>query len=310
MNNFDNTPYKNRMLNLKLSNLLAFTTVADVGSFSQAARQLFLTQPTVSRRIADLENSLGTPLFDRIGNKVIMTEAARQLLPKARGILLEIQNTTKLIQSLSEEIKGEIRLGVSGYIAESYLRPIMQDFTANHPAVEITIELFGSSINAYHLLENGELDIVLATLPSGKENQHKIIPLWKDELSFVTSKNHPLAHQLEPSLETITQYPALLPDQGTLTREIIDNCFEQRELSFHLAPQITNPANFSVLKMLVSLGLGWSILPKIILDDTFHTLPIQIEALHRHLGIIFHPKRSLSNACKKFVTVCTHHGAL
>ncbi len=310
MNNFDNTSYENRILDLKLSNLLAFVTVADKGSFSQAARKLFLTQPTISRRIADLETSLEARLFDRIGNKVIMTEAARQLLPKARNILSEIQDTTKLIQNLSGKISGEIRLGVSGYIAESYLRPIMQDFTANHQAVEIAIELFGSSINAYHLLDNGKLDLVLATLPRTKNNQHNIIPLWKDELAFVTSKNHLLAQTKDIDLATITQYPALLPDKGTLTREIIDTLFQQQQLSFHLAPQITSPANFTVLKMLVSLGLGWSILPKIILDETFHILPIQMEPLHRNLGIIHHQQRSLSNACKEFVTVCTTHSAL
>lgn len=310
MNNIHNYPYKSRILDLKISNLLAFVTVAETGSFSKAGLQLYLTQPTISRRIADLENLLDCKLFDRIRNKVIMTEAARQLLPKAQQILHTIQESTQLIQQLSGNISGEIRLGVSGYIAESFLRPIMQDFTNLHPGVELNIELFGNSKKAQLLLEAGELDLVITTLPTSPQDNHQVIPLWRDELTIVTSLNHPLSQANTPTLKDIINYPALLPEDGTLTRKIIDNYFAAKNLSINQAPQISKPANFTVLKMLVSLGLGWSILPTLIVDETFHKVPIDIKPLHRELGILFHEQRSHSKACQTFIEVCKQHGKL
>ncbi len=83
---------------MELNELKSFTTVAKTGSFSLAAEQLHLTQPAVSKRVASLELKLGTRLFDRIGRRISLTEAGRQMLPRARKLLLEIDDIGRFVQ--------------------------------------------------------------------------------------------------------------------------------------------------------------------------------------------------------------------
>lgn len=307
MNNFDDISYENRILNLKIANLQAIVCVFEMGSFSLAAQKLNVTQPTISRRIADLEAILDIRLFDRIGPRVIPTDAARLLYPKAKHILLTAEDTHRLFRNLSGKVIGQLNLGMSGYIAESYLRPIMQLFTSKHPEVELNIRLFGNSADAYHLLELNELDLALATLPSTPIPNLKTSILWQDNLVFVVSKSHPLAKIKEMTFDQLVTYPAIVPESGTLTRQIIDNFFAKHQLSIFLAPQISKPTNFSVIKMMVSIGLGWSILPTFILDKTFYQLPLASDLLVRNLGISQHAKRTSSNAMLEFIRICEDH---
>ncbi|MCJ8268451.1 MAG: LysR family transcriptional regulator, partial [Psychrosphaera sp.] len=97
-------------------NLQAFYTTATVGSFSEAAKQLHLTQPAVSKRIANLEAQLGCSLFDRIGRQISLTQAGNALLPKARSILQQIQGVVRLMDDISGNITGQLSIATSHHI--------------------------------------------------------------------------------------------------------------------------------------------------------------------------------------------------
>src|SRR5690606_24029265 len=115
------------------ASLSAFVAIADRGGFSAAAEQLHLTQPAVSKRIAQLEQVLDVRLFDRLGRQVVLTEAGRLLLPRARQMLAEADAARRALQDLGQEIGGRLSLATSHHVGLHRLPALLRRFTALHP---------------------------------------------------------------------------------------------------------------------------------------------------------------------------------
>ena len=138
-------------------NLKAFLLVAETGSFSLAAQKLHLTQPAVSKRVAQLEEQLNVTLFDRIGRTINTTEAGDALLPHARAVQLELQAAEQSVRDLAGEVRGRLRLATSHHIGLHHLPPVLSYFSKTYPAVQLDIE-FMDSEQAYELTLRGERD--------------------------------------------------------------------------------------------------------------------------------------------------------
>lgn len=276
--------------------LQTFIAVAESGSFSQAAEQLFLTQPAVSKRVGALEAELGTRLFDRIGRRVRMTEAGRALLPRARRIVTELEDSRRAISRLSGRVEGRLSIGTSHHIGLHHLPPVLRGFSRAFPDVELDIAFLDSEAGC-EAVEQGELELAIVTLPPQRPAHLEVEPLWEDPLVAVAGRGHPLAGHEAPTPQTLAAYPAVLPALGTYTRGIVDTAFAQ----FGLQPSVGLSTNFlETIKMLVSVGLGWSILPRTLLDRELVTLPVAGLRLGRHLGLVRHPAMTLSNAAVAF----------
>lgn len=278
--------------------LQAFVTVADQGSFTAAADTLFLTQPAVSKRIALLEDELHTRLFDRMGRHVALTEAGEALLPRARRILLELEDTARAIDNLSGEVAGRLRIGTSHHIGLHRLPPILRRFSRAWPEVQLDIRFIDSE-EAYEAVMHGELELGLVTLPPRADPGTETRVIWQDPLVFMAAPDHALA-QGSPALADLTRHPALLPSPTTFTRRIVEGLFRENGLSLHVG-QSTN--YLETLHMMVSVGLGWSVLPATMLDERVREIPIPGVSLSRNLGVVRHPARSLSNAARRFLDV-------
>ncbi|HIP67379.1 MAG TPA: LysR family transcriptional regulator [Chromatiales bacterium] len=284
---------------MDIAALQAFTQVAETGSFSNAAERLHITQPAISKRIATLEQQFNTKLFDRIGRKIQLTEAGRTLMPKARTILQELEESKRLINDLSGEIQGPLRLATSHHIGLHRLPPILRKFRRHHPGVSLDLH-FMDSEDACRLIEKGDLEIGIVTLPTTKFSNLKTEKLWDDPLAFVCHPEHPLCTGQKIKLAALIEHDAILPGAGTFTRDLIDQLFQQAGHS----PKIALETNYlETLKMMVSVGLGWSILPKTMLDKDLCEIKIMDCQPTRQLGIIQHKKRSLSNAAKAMLKI-------
>ena len=139
-------------------NLKAFLLVAETGSFSIAAQKLHLTQPAVSKRVAQLEEQLNVSLFDRIGRTISTTEAGQALLPHARAVQLELQAAEQSVRDLAGEVRGRLRLATSHHIGLHRLPPVLSFFSKAYPAVQLDIE-FMDSEQAYDLTLRGEVEL-------------------------------------------------------------------------------------------------------------------------------------------------------
>jgi DNA-binding transcriptional LysR family regulator len=281
------------------ANLRAFAEIAETGSFSIAAQRLHLTQPAMSKRIAALEQSFGARLFDRIGRRVNLTEAGQALLPRARRILAELDDSRRALSNLSGHIGGTLRLGTSHHIGLHRLPPGLRAFVTRYPEVELDLHFMDSEA-ACHAVETGHLELAIVTLPPEARPSLELIPVWDDPLAVVCAPEHPLAQRRRVQLADLAEYPAILPATSTYTRQIAELAFH--ELGLTLRSSLST--NYlETIKMLVSVGLGWSLLPQTMVDTQLRALPVRELRLRRTLGAVHHRERTLSNAARVMIGV-------
>ncbi|MGH1373519.1 MAG: LysR family transcriptional regulator [Cellvibrionaceae bacterium] len=281
--------------------LKAFITVAKLKSFTGAADQLHLTQPAISKRIAALEEQLDCKLFDRIGRSITLTEAGHALLPRADGILLSVKDTELAISNLSGHVSGKLRLATSHHIGLHHLPQILKRFTQKYPEVHLELD-FMDSENAYQAVTRGEAELAIITLSSAPPKHIATTTLWQDPLSFVVAHDHPLANAKDITLEQLSQFPAILPDTSTQTTQLVRELFESHQLELSIS-MATN--YLETIKMMVSIGLGWSTLPNTMTPSSptpeLKKLAIHKTQLKRNLGCIHHQEKTLSNAARAFL---------
>ena len=280
-------------------NLKAFLLVAETGSFSLAAEKLHLTQPAVSKRIALLEEQLGTGLFDRIGRNVSLTEAGNALLPHARAVQLELEAARQSVRDLSSAIAGQLRLATSHHIGLHRLPPVLSAFSKAYPAVQIDID-FMDSEQAYELIMQGKVELAIVTLAPVREPSVVTLPVWRDPLDFMVARHHPLAQNSHLDLQALALHPAILPGLNTYTGQIVARLFDRHQLSL----QVSMATNYlETIRMMASVGLGWTVLPRSMRDETLAILQLSATSIERTLGIVYHRGRSLSRAAGAFIEV-------
>lgn len=276
--------------------LEAFVSVAETSSFSIAAEQLHLTQSAVSKRIALLEQQLDCRLFDRIARTVSLTESGKELLPRARHILRELDATRQAIADLSGSVAGTLKLAISHHIGLRRLPPVLKAFSQQYPKVHLDVA-FMDSEQAYDSVLHGHDELALITLTSTPHNKIVSIPVWNDPLSFVCAPDHQLTSEA-PLLQNLEKYPAILPELNTYTGQIVSELFEKQKLLLNVA-MTTN--YLETIKGMVSSGMGWSVLPDTMIDQSICALAIDKHKLERQLGYIHHRDKTLSNAANAFI---------
>ncbi len=274
--------------------LQAFLAVADSGSFSRAAEQLHLTQPAVSKRIAALESQIDARLFDRIGRRVGLTEAGRVLLPRARQILVMVDDSRRALGNLEGSVAGSLTLATSHHIGLHRLPPLLRRYTREHPEVRLDLHFLDSE-EAYQGVLDGALEMAVVTLAPHPDPQLLAVPVWIDRLCFVCAPDHPLARRGRLALAELCAFDAVLPGPLTFTRGLIESRFAAAGLRL---PVALSTNYLETLKMMTAIGLGWSLLPERLVAGELHELAIDHPPIHRPLGYLVHRSRTLSNAAR------------
>ncbi len=285
---------------MDLSAYKAFIAVAEHNSFSKASEILYITQPAVSKRIALLEAKLGSILFDRIGRKVILNEAGKALLPVTLRIMQEVKESQRVIDNLSGEVSGHLSLVTSHHIGLHRLPEILKKYAQNYPQVRLDLS-FMDSENACHKIEKGDFELGVVTLPLKPSKRLQITELWNDPLAIVVAPKHPLvelAQQKTITLNELAKHPAILPAIGTYTRTVIEKPIIQKQGALDV---ILETNYLETIHMMVSIGLGWSALPRTMLDNKLIEIPVKGLTIERTLGVVQHKERSLSNAGRAFM---------
>lgn len=278
---------------MDISTLEAFIAVARHRSFSKASTQLFVTQPAVSKRVAALEEELQVELFNRIARQISLTEAGEQLLPKAQELINQAEDMRRYSQNLNSDVSGTLSVSISHHIGLHRMPPVLKRFNHLYQNAKLDIR-FEDSEQAFNAVEQGDIEFAVITLPSELPDSLVVESAWHDDLHVVAAHEHGLIRQGKSGLKALAKFPAVLPSADTETYKVIARQFEQQRLA--LNTQMTTN-NLETLKMLAVAGIGWTVLPKIMLSDDLVTISIG-RPLSRRLGIIYHKKRSLSNAAK------------
>lgn len=285
---------------MELAALKAFVEVADRQSFSDAAEALFLTQPAISKRVAQLEGELGARLFDRIGRRIALTHAGAALLPRVRRLLNDARDLGRIVDDLAGEVRGQLLMGTSHHIGLHRLPGPLRHFTREYPDVQLDIRFMDSEA-ACRAVEAGDLELAIVTLPPDEAMRLDLAPIWEDPLVFMVSSDNALARKDTVAIDELAGYPAVLPGPTTYTRGILEAATRDRGVKLNVA-MATN--YLETLRMLVATGLGWSLLPATLLEDDVRPLAVDSINLSRTLGAVTHRNRELSNAARKMIECC------
>ena len=284
--------------------LRAFMLLARTGSFTQAARELYLSQSAVSHSMKALEQDVGCRLLDRMGKKVFLTQAGEQLLQHAEKILGEMDTARGSLEQLGKWGRSRLRIGASTTACQYILPTVLREFKESFPQCAITIEP-GDTPRAIELLQANRIDLAL-TLEPKREEQLEFHPLFTDELEFILSPLHPWAMDQKVTRAEIAKQNYILYNKGSYTFRLVEDYFQQEQIVLNTFIEL---GSMEAIKELVKLGLGVSILApwiaqKELAERSLVALPLGKRKLRRNWGILHRRSRRLRLAEETFVGLC------
>lgn len=278
-----------------------FYYVANSLSFSEASKQLFISQSAVSQSIKTLEKRLNQNLFIRSTKKVRLTPEGEILLRHIEPAINLIQRGENQILEANSLGGGQLRIGASDTICRYFLVPYLRKFHMEYPNVHIKVTN-QTSIGCVDLLENGQVDFIVTNFPNSRlSNRSHIQPIRKFQDVFVANKAFFDLEDKELSFEDLLDYPILMLDRHSTTSEFLHQLFLQHELD--LVPEIELSSN-DLLLDLANIGLGIAFLPDYLLSrdsQELYPLTLKEKLPERELVIVTNDQMPLSPAAKEFI---------
>ncbi|MBD2867825.1 LysR family transcriptional regulator [Paenibacillus arenilitoris] len=274
-----------------------FQTVARMQHFTRAAEKLTISQPALSRSIANLEAELGVPLFDRQGRSIRLNRYGERFLKRADRALKEIQEGKEELAAYLDPDSGTVILSFLKSLGLSAVPNLLREFGRQAP--HIRFELFQQSTrDMLDALEKGEADFALSSMTEfrGSVAWRR---LWEEELYAYVPEGHPLASKPSIEIGELAEEPFIAVKKGYGLRTISDRLFEQAGI----APKITFEGEEVVTVLgFVSAGLGTSILPEMpdLVQSRAVRLRIAGAGSRRSIGLAWHKDGYLSPPAERF----------
>ena len=208
---------------MELRHLRYFVALAECLSFTRAAERAHVTQSTLSHQIRQLEDELGHPLFDRIGKRVMLTEAGETFLGYASKALQEVDHGLSQLMRAGDELSGEVRIGATGTFNIGFVPEALAMFLKRHPTVKVTVDELAADAIAQRLID-GSLDVGIAYQPSDPTHLW-FEPLYTEEMVLVVAPTHPLAQRKRVRMVELHRQSLVLLPRAFATRTMLDECF-------------------------------------------------------------------------------------
>lgn len=278
-----------------------FYHVASTLSFSEASKQLFISQSAVSQSIKVLEKKLNQTLFIRSTKRV-------QLTPEGEILLKHIEPAMNLIKKGENQLLeantlngGQLRIGASDTICRYYLVPFLNEFHKMYPNIHIKVTN-RTSIECARLLDNGQVDFIITNYPnSGLSNTQNIQVIHDFSDVFVANENYfPLRDRII-TLRELQSYPILMLDRKSTTSEFLHSMFQKHQLD--LVPEIELSSN-DLLIDLAKIGLGIAFVPDFCIpkqEDNFFILNLEETLPKRQLVVVLNETLPISQAARQFI---------
>jgi DNA-binding transcriptional LysR family regulator len=284
--------------------LRAFSVLAQAGSFTEAARELHLTQSGVSHSMKALERDVGCRLLDRLGKKIVLTQAGEQFLNHATKILQEMESARESLAQLGKWGRGRLRIGASTTACQHLIPPVLREFKESFPDHAVSIEP-GDTSQLLDALLHRRIDLALALEPQ-KEAQLEFRPLFTDELYFIVSPLHQWAQASRINRSEIPRQNYILYSKESVTFRIIEEYFRAEHIVLNTIIEL---GSMEGIKELVKLGLGVGILARWIAREEIKqsslvALPLGRRKLQRRWGILHWRGKRLTLAEETFVGLC------
>ncbi len=284
--------------------LRAFTVLARTGSFTQTARELHLTQSGISHSMKALEAETGCRLLDRLGKKIVLTQAGEQLLQHATRILAEMETARDALTQLGKWGRGRLRLGASTTACQHLIPQVLREFKESFPDHAITLEP-GDTPELVNALLHHRVDLAL-TLEVEREPQLEFHPLFTDELHFLVGALHPWARAGRVERAEIPRENHILYSKRSVTFKLVEEYFRREKMTLNTVIEL---GSVEAIKELVKLGLGVSILApwvarREIEEGSLVALPLGRRKLTRRWGLLHWRGKRLNLAEETFIGLC------
>lgn len=290
---------------MTIRHLRIFVEVAETGSMSTAAKNCFISQPTVSQTIHELEKHYNVNLFERLSKKLYITPAGKQLLAYARKVLSQFD----VLETNMEEYAAsdQIRIGATITVGACLLSSIINDMKDLHPLLDTYACVANTSLIERKLL-NSELDVALV---EGMISSPDLVsvPVVDDFLVLAMAKDHPLAAQKETYLKDLSQYDFVMREKGSGTRKLFEDYLIQNQVPYHIAWEATclDAIKSAILYNQCISAISVRLVEHEIQNGLIHVILNSDSAWNRNFFLVYHkdkfisePMRSLQEIMHRF----------
>ncbi|WP_296361704.1 selenium metabolism-associated LysR family transcriptional regulator [Virgibacillus sp.] len=290
--------------NVNYERLQTFIAVAEKNSFSEAAKKLFVTQPTITSQIKALEEELQTKLFERTTKTVKLTQSGEILLKYARNIVQLSNLARKEILKIEEKIYGDLKIGCSLTIGEYILPHFLKRFKEKYPLIHMQAKISNSTSIVHHIKDQ----VVHVGLIETPINDKHIVmhPILEDELCLVTKVDYFPFLEKQITLDQLKNIPLIIRENGSGTREVVEQYLKRAGVSFHDLNIVMELGSTEAIKAVVESGLGASFISKnaILKEKQLGLLTsysIKNVAFNRHFYLVFRKGQILTSTTELFM---------
>jgi LysR family transcriptional regulator, low CO2-responsive transcriptional regulator len=294
----------------QLPHLETFSKAAELSSFTGAAKALRLTQASVSQRVQALEKVLATPLFNRRGGRVLLTEAGHKLYHYAQRILDLHRQARREVTGHDAPVGGELALAASSIPGEYLLPALLSRFGQKHPRVRVRAAI-GDSMSVVTQVERGEVSLGLVGRKT--DNPHlEFRYLASDRMVLVVAPDHPLSGRKKVSVKQLARHPIILREAGSGLRHCFEKSLDKAGLSLADLRVALELGSNEAIKEVVLRGVGVAILStyavqKELLDGRLHVLEVGDLHCDRDMYVVQDRRRVLSPPARLFFTFLETH---
>lgn len=276
-----------------------FEAIARLSSFTRAAEELYLTQPTVSMQMKKLTDSVGAPLVEQVGKKVLLTEDGRELAQAAREIFAILDRYTMSVAERQGLEKGKLKL--MAITTASYFAPrLLGDFARLHPGIDVSLRVTNKEQVLASMADSLDDLYLLGTPP--EEIDVVATPIMDNPIVVLAAPDHPLAREKRLTLQRLAKEPWIMREAGSGTRKAIERLFQANGLE--IRPRLELGSN-EAIKQAILAGLGISALSCHALalhqPGQFAVLNAQGFPIQRHWYAIYPAGRQISIVARAFL---------
>ncbi len=286
-------------MNISLRQLRVFEAVARHLSHTRAAEELHLTQPAVSMQVRQLEDEVGLPLFERLGKRILLTEAGQEILHYSLTVNRSLREMEEVLESLKGVNRGRLQIAVASTV--NYFAPrLLAVFQRRYPGIGLRLDVTNRE-NLVQLLDSNAVDLVLMGLPP-TDIDVESEPFMDNPLVVIAPPDHPLAGARQIPLARLAGEIFVMRETGSGTRQAMERFFSERALTIRQGMQMTRN---EAVKQAVRSGLGLSVV-------SLHTIELELETRRlvtldvegfpdrRHWYLVYRRGKRLSPAAGAF----------
>lgn len=242
------------MIHATLHQLKVFEATARHGSFTRAAEELYLTQPTVSIQVKQLTKAVGLPLFEQIGKRLYLTEAGKKLLATCQEIFQGLEQFEMSVADLKGMKQGQLRIAVIT-TAKYFVPRLLGPFCNAYPGIDISLKVTNHQ-NIQERMADNKDDLYIVSQPPTQPDL-KTYPFLDNPLVVIAPKNHPLVNQADIPITALNDEPFIMREPGSGTRDAVQKLFTQADVNVKVRLEL---GSNEAIKQAIAGGLGISVL--------------------------------------------------